>query len=185
MATTARQPHGRTTTSSGELELEPREWTEYFHSIAAHNDGVMATVEVIAEHQDINHDLPPRPLRDIGYDRSDDVFEVAVGGIAARHPTLRCFVSAPRTIVVAESDQKRAILIEDVSGIHTLIRLFDPRRPHASGQGDRPRSTPGAAGSGFTAARLPHEPCAAGDRWPHARSRPTRACAGRRRASPR
>lgn len=140
MATTTWQPHDRGMTSSG--ELEPHEWRKYFHAIAIDSDGVLATVAVIAARADSSQDLPQRPLRDIGYDRSDDVLEVAVGGIVASSATLRYFVSAPRTILVAESDHERAILVDDESGIRTLIRLFDLRCPYTSDHGDPPRSTP-------------------------------------------
>jgi hypothetical protein len=110
-------------------ELRAEKWAEYFDSIAGSLDGVLVTIEVMSEELGDQTDVERLPLQTIGYDRRDDVLEVAVGGRGAGYPVvLRHFISSPRSISVEGPPQgrPRAILVEDASGARTLIRLFEP-----------------------------------------------------------
>jgi len=127
---------------TGALKLEAYRWPEYFGSIALDGDRVLATVGLLPQLLSGRDDQRQRPLRAIGYDPGEDVLEVAVGGEAADLPALRYFVSAPQAITVAESNNTRAILVDDASGIQTMIRVLDLRCPHASAQ-------PALVASGF------------------------------------
>ena len=106
------------------LNLEPHEWTDYFGAIAVDGDRMLATVGLPGQDPSTSHDLHQRLLRSISYDRGEDLLMLAVGG-AARSPSLRYYVVAPRTITVAESGHGREILVGDCSGVQTLIVLFD------------------------------------------------------------
>ena len=110
-------------------ELGADRWVEYFDSIAPRIEGLLVTIEVMSEQLGDQVDVERLPLQTIGYDHNDNVLEVAVGGRGPQHPILlRRFISRPQTIAVEESGQSTpsAILVTDVSGDRTLIRLFKP-----------------------------------------------------------
>ena len=110
-------------------ELGAERWMEYFDSIAPSIEGQLVTIEVMSETLGDQHDVERLPLQSMGYDRKDDVLEVAVGGRGARYPVLlRHFISNPQTISVEESRplNPSAILVTDAGGVRTLIRLFEP-----------------------------------------------------------
>jgi hypothetical protein len=114
--------------SDATRELDSGEWVEYFDSIAPRIEGLLVTIEVMSEALGDQVDVERLPLQAIGYDRKDDVLEVAVGGRGVRYPVLlRHFIADPRAISVEESGppSPSAILVTDASGVKTLIRLFE------------------------------------------------------------
>jgi hypothetical protein len=108
-------------------QLPAEQWVEYFDSITPRVEGLLVTIEVMSEELGDQTDVEQLPLRAIGYDRKDDVLEVAVGGRGTRLPVvLRHLISGPQAISVEDSGplNPSAILVEDASGVRTLIRLF-------------------------------------------------------------
>jgi hypothetical protein len=109
-------------------QLPAEKWVEYFDSIASRVEGLPVTIEVMSEQLGDQTDVERLPLQAIGYDPRDNVLEVSVGGRSTRYPVvLRHFISSPQAISVEDSGPLRpsAILVEDASGVRTLIRLFE------------------------------------------------------------
>jgi hypothetical protein len=110
-------------------ELSAEKWVEYFESVARGIDGMLVTIEIMSDELGDQVDVARLPLQAIGYDPKDNVLEVTVGGRGAHYPVLmRHFISSPETVSVEESGplRPRAILVQDASGVRTLIRLLEP-----------------------------------------------------------
>jgi hypothetical protein len=104
-------------------ELPGVEWLDYFDSFSFAEDGVLVTVAVI-HGQSVDRPAA-RNLKAIDYDPGTNVLEIVAGGSMTGESTLRYFIAGPRRIAVAESDRTGVILVEDVGGIRTLIRVFN------------------------------------------------------------
>jgi hypothetical protein len=114
------------------FKLPSSNWVEYFISIALSRDRWLATVELPPQPLNADDTEPGRRLHAIGYDPSADELEIRVGGGPRRSSPLRYFISAPRAITIDQFQHGRAILVDDASGVRTLIRLFDVRRDGSS-----------------------------------------------------
>jgi hypothetical protein len=132
-------------------ELQGRHWADYFGSIASQNGGVLATVEVLCER------LAPhangsrkRPLREARYDVEADVLELLIGGTQATERSVRYFISAPRTVQVAEWASGRSIVVQDASGARTLITLFNANAAPAGARRPPSRALTPASHNGST-----------------------------------
>jgi hypothetical protein len=124
-----------------ERRLEGQRWAQYFGSLSLQDGGVLARIEVIRDRVTSPIDGRHRPLRAISYDDATDVLEFAMLGRSAAEAPLRYFIHAPRTIRVSESSDARTIVVEDASGLRTLIDLHNVRAPFA----DVPRPRPAAS----------------------------------------
>jgi len=107
-------------------ELRSEEWAEYIDGFALRCSGAPTCValERSSGERNVNgakREQELRQLHTIDYDAERDVLVVAVGNGRPSRPTLRYFVSAPRAISVAESDHERAILVDDASGVRTIV----------------------------------------------------------------
>lgn len=110
-------------------ELAAGAWSAYFASIAPLGERVLASVAVTGDdgagdHGDGRQDDRRRPLRSISYDAEHDVLELAVGSDGAPEPVLRYFISAPRRIDVARTDDITSIVVDDATGARTRIYLY-------------------------------------------------------------
>jgi hypothetical protein len=114
------------------LKLPTSNWVEYFISIALSRDRWLATVELPPLPLNGDDTEPGRRLHAIGYDPNADELEIRVGGGPRRSSPLRYFISAPRAITIEQFRHGKAILVDDASGVRTLIRLFDVRRDRSS-----------------------------------------------------
>jgi hypothetical protein len=111
------------------VQLDAGRWAEYLDTLTRTLEGSLVTIEVMSEEIGDQIDVERLPLQAIGYDRKDDVLEVAVGGRSPRFPVvLRHLISSPRAISVEERDSSRpsAILVTDADGLCTLVRVFEP-----------------------------------------------------------
>jgi hypothetical protein len=113
-------------------QLPTSNWVEYFISIALSRDRWLATVELPPQPLNGDDTEPGRRLHAIGYDPNTDELEIRVGGGPRRSSPLRYFISAPRTITIEQFQHGKAILVDDASGVRTLIRLFDVSRDRSS-----------------------------------------------------
>jgi len=107
-------------------ELRSEEWAEYIDGFALRCSGAPTCVALARSNGERAGNRGPREpglrqLHTIDYDAERDVLEVAVGTGRPSRPTLRYFVSAPRAISVAESDYEQAILVDDASGVRTIV----------------------------------------------------------------
>jgi Family of unknown function (DUF5335) len=111
--------------STRAIQLNDDDWYEYFNSIARNRDRTVATVALPPEARNARPLYRHRALHGIRYDSDADLIEVALGHNEPRRVALRYFVSAPRSIVVEESDHMKLIFVDDARGEQTLIWLFD------------------------------------------------------------
>ena len=107
------------------VELAADQWDTYFQAIADTSAGALVSVEVARGSEARARTRAPRPLRSIGYRRSEDVVRVDAGGVLEEN-VVRFFISGPRNIRVADGGDGPEILVRDVAGTLTLIRLFNP-----------------------------------------------------------
>jgi hypothetical protein len=114
------------------VSLDAREWAEYFGSISA-GAGYLASVAVLSGTGEHVPQATAHPLRSIAYHADEDVLEAVVGKGSPRSPLVRYFISDPRRIGVREADDGRAIVVDDASGLRTLIWLCSAETATASG----------------------------------------------------
>jgi Family of unknown function (DUF5335) len=132
-------------------DLKGRHWADYFGSIACQNGGVLATVEVLCEPLPLQaNGNRRRPLREARYDLDADVLELLIGGSQATERSVRYFISAPRTVSVAEWEGGRAIVVQDASGARTLIRLFNANAAQSAAMRSSSRGLTPASHNGST-----------------------------------
>jgi hypothetical protein len=105
------------------VELAAEHWDAYFRAVAEASAGALVSVEVARGSDARARTRAPRPLRSIDYRRSEDVVRVDAGG-ALEEGVVRFFISGPRNIRVADGGGGLEILVRDVAGTFTLIRLF-------------------------------------------------------------
>jgi hypothetical protein len=99
-------------------------WSEYFDSISVERY-LLASVRLLPADDAGPQPLEGKRLRAICYDREQDVLQVGVGG-TAQQPALRYFISAPRNIVIEESDDGQTIVVDDSRRSRTAISVRDP-----------------------------------------------------------
>lgn len=104
--------------------LHADEWAEYFDAIPLTRERVLATVKLqpLQDTRGVGVAVERR-LRAIRHDYDRDLLELGLDGGVGRGPALRCFIDAPRRIVVEESNHARVLLIEDACGQCTVICL--------------------------------------------------------------
>jgi hypothetical protein len=105
------------------VELAADHWDTYFRAVADTSQGALVSVEVARGSDARARTRAPRPLRAISYRRNEDVVTVDAGG-ALREDVVRFFIAGPRSIRVADGGDGPEILVRDVAGTFTLIRLF-------------------------------------------------------------
>jgi hypothetical protein len=117
---------GATRRRRAPLELQQERWPEYFEALGGCSERMRVSLEVVDERGRLDgpRRRPPE-LRAIGYDRGQDLLELATGAHDGGLPGLRYFIAAPRQIRVERWGARIDLLIGDASGTRTLIRLFD------------------------------------------------------------
>lgn len=105
--------------------LDADAWVDYFKSICAQDDHLLATVRLLPKRKGVEEGGPAleaKALTAIRYDRERDVLQVGVGGTRER-PAVRYFIRGPRRIVVEESHDRREIVVDDSSRMRTAISV--------------------------------------------------------------
>lgn len=107
-----------------EVPLEAEGWAAYFGAIRPDDEELLVSVALLSadRRSDVSR-TPWRRLRMIRYDPARDVLEVGLGGQRGHGPPLRCFISAPRRIVIEQLDGRTRIEVADASGRRTAIGL--------------------------------------------------------------
>ena len=114
------------------MELAQRDWSRYFRNITSEPQRLLVAVESVGPHTLLDERIDAmcegvctrHPLRAMGYEQREDVFEVALGLTAGQGALLRYFVAAPRSISVREVNAARAIVVSDSGGGRTLVCVF-------------------------------------------------------------
>ena len=108
-----------------EVPPEAEAWAAYFRTIRPEDDELLVSVALMSADRRGEHlsRTPWRRLRMIRYDPAREVLEVGLGGQLGHGPPLRCFISAPRRIVVEQLDGRTHIEVADASGRRTAIGL--------------------------------------------------------------
>jgi hypothetical protein len=107
-----------------EVEIARADWAAYFTALSASGAGARASVQVLS-----GAALePPVPaegwlLDGCSYDDRSELLELTLTGGGGEPASLRCFVSAPREILVRDSQLERSFLVRDAAGARTLVRL--------------------------------------------------------------
>ena len=73
-----------------------------------------------------------RMLRAISFDPHEDELKLSVGGHDWSAPELRYVIAAPRRIGVQQSIGSRALVVDDASGVRTVIMLTSKRQSGAT-----------------------------------------------------
>jgi hypothetical protein len=107
------------------FSLQTDTWAGYFRAISLERGRLFATVTLQPRGSTGRRGgvVAERALRSIRYEPSRDVLELGLGGGADSGPALRCFISTPRQIVVEESHDATAIVIDDARAQRTVIGL--------------------------------------------------------------
>ncbi len=111
--------------------LDSDAWVDYFASIGPHDGPLLASVRLLPGRRDRGARgaiARMDALRAMRYERERDVLQVATGG-TPKQPALRYFITAPRRIVIEESDGAREIVVEDSTRRRTAISVRTAARP--------------------------------------------------------
>ena len=73
-----------------------------------------------------------RRLRAISFDPHEDELKLSVGGRDWSAPELRYVIAAPRRIGVQQSSGSRALVVDDASGVRTIIMLASKMQSEAT-----------------------------------------------------
>ena len=83
----------------------------------------MASVFVAGMRPGDQRPVRARRLRAISFDPYEDELKLSVGGRDWSAPELRYVIAAPRRIGVQQSSGNRALVVDDASGVRTIIML--------------------------------------------------------------
>ena len=122
-------------------ELRSEEWAEYLNAFSGRCSGSPTRVAIEAPADGRGRDQLPgrRLLHAIDYDELRDMLEVSVGNGDPGRAALRFFIASPRTITVAEDDREHALLIDDSSGLRTVVSCAAQAAALAPAVARRPR----------------------------------------------
>ena len=112
-------------------QLPAARWTEYLVSLAPNHEGPMASVFVEGMRTG-DQPVRARRLRTISFDPHEDELNLSVGGRDGSAPELRYAIAAPRRIGVQQSSGSRALVVDDASGVCTIIVLTSDRQSGAT-----------------------------------------------------
>src|SRR2546430_5294272 len=107
------------------LKLDARDWSRQIAAIAADSRHALAEVRFLTS--ELAGRPPRHRLNGIAYDHGSKQLQVAVREDGPQSPEVRYLVSAPREITVEEFDHATGIVVEDASGVRTLIWLYGGR----------------------------------------------------------
>ena len=113
-------------------QLPAARWTEYLVSLAPNHEGPMASVFVASMRPGDQRPVRARRLRAISFDPHEDELKLSVGGRDWSAPELRYVIAAPRRIGVQQSSGSRALVVDDASGVRTIIMLASKMQSEAT-----------------------------------------------------
>jgi hypothetical protein len=113
--------------------LEAGEWRCYLARLGGDGGRWYASVTLGSRPTPEGAELPTRLLHRVRYDADADEIEVRIGEAPAPACELRYFVSAPRAIRVEEHEAGKTIVVDDASGLPTMIHLYDAGEHDALG----------------------------------------------------
>jgi Family of unknown function (DUF5335) len=104
-------------------QLPAARWAEYMASIAPNQEGPMASVFVADMRRGDQRPGCARMLRAISFDPHEDELKLSVGGRDCSAPELRYVIAGPRRIGVQQSSGNRTLVVDDASGVRTVVML--------------------------------------------------------------